>query len=397
MKAVMGPSWTPLAAAASLLLAAALPGDAHGQRWTAEARGGELRYEAGPGLDASTAMAGLRYSSLSTAFAASMGVPLAGDDPLWGAVAGARRLSRSAGWLTFGVDLSADLYVQHDRTDGPNDGGFRGPGGLLPPHRPLPDESLDGWGASLGVRPLLAVGGTATRLELRAGGAAYRSEFAGETFERELIDVDAAVSWAPSPRFLLSVGGRSAFASEDRYDRVEASAAVDHGRGMLRVSAGRWLADGIDGAEWSAAATFDVTSRVALSVSARQTLFEPLLLVPERTSWGAGVSVVLSGPRVPVAPIPESYRDGRATIVLGEGAPDDGVIVRIAGDFTGWEPVSMERHADGWRYTLPLEAGVYNYAFVTEDGRWFVPEGHPGRKRDGFGGHVAVLIVEEAP
>ena len=43
--------------------------------------------------------------------------------------------------------------------------------------------------------------------------------------------------------------------------------------------------------------------------------------------------------------------------------------------------------------TVKLDPGVYNYAFVTPAGEWFVPESVAGRKSDGMGGHVAVLVV----
>ncbi|HEY8485417.1 MAG TPA: hypothetical protein VIL13_12465 [Longimicrobiales bacterium] len=42
---------------------------------------------------------------------------------------------------------------------------------------------------------------------------------------------------------------------------------------------------------------------------------------------------------------------------------------------------------------MKVAPGVYHYAFVTADGKWFVPESVPGRKDDGMGGHVAVLVV----
>ena len=53
----------------------------------------------------------------------------------------------------------------------------------------------------------------------------------------------------------------------------------------------------------------------------------------------------------------------------------------------------MERDGDQWTYTVALARGVYNYAFVGADGTWFVPESVAGRKDDGMGGHVAVLVV----
>jgi hypothetical protein len=53
----------------------------------------------------------------------------------------------------------------------------------------------------------------------------------------------------------------------------------------------------------------------------------------------------------------------------------------------------MQREGDHWTYTVAVPRGVYNYAFVDADGTWFVPKGVPGRKDDGMGGQVAVLVV----
>ena len=53
----------------------------------------------------------------------------------------------------------------------------------------------------------------------------------------------------------------------------------------------------------------------------------------------------------------------------------------------------MEREGDHWVYRVAVAPGVYNYAFVGADGTWFVPESVPGRKDDGMGGFVAVVVV----
>jgi hypothetical protein len=55
--------------------------------------------------------------------------------------------------------------------------------------------------------------------------------------------------------------------------------------------------------------------------------------------------------------------------------------------------VPMQRDGSRWTYAAQLAPGVYHYAFVAEDGTWFVPESVPGRQDDGMGGHVAVLVV----
>jgi hypothetical protein len=36
---------------------------------------------------------------------------------------------------------------------------------------------------------------------------------------------------------------------------------------------------------------------------------------------------------------------------------------------------------------------VYHYAFRSADGEWFVPASMAGRRDDGMGGHVAMLVV----
>ena len=53
----------------------------------------------------------------------------------------------------------------------------------------------------------------------------------------------------------------------------------------------------------------------------------------------------------------------------------------------------MEREGGRWIWRARLAPGTYHYAFVAEDGTWFVPESVPGRRDDGMGGHVAVLVV----
>jgi len=65
----------------------------------------------------------------------------------------------------------------------------------------------------------------------------------------------------------------------------------------------------------------------------------------------------------------------------------------IAGDFTKWMPVRMERHKDEWRYSVQVSPGVYHFAFRGADGQWFVPASFPNRTADGMGGWVAVLVI----
>jgi hypothetical protein len=89
--------------------------------------------------------------------------------------------------------------------------------------------------------------------------------------------------------------------------------------------------------------------------------------------------------------VPTSYAGGRATTRLP--VSESATAPRIAGDFNKWQPQPMARNGKDWTFTVAVAPGVYNYAFVNDKGEWFVPASVPGRRNDGMGGHVAVLVV----
>lgn len=99
---------------------------------------------------------------------------------------------------------------------------------------------------------------------------------------------------------------------------------------------------------------------------------------------------------------------GLALLVGRAPAPTDGTVtvrfaialpqarqVRLAGDFTQWQPrIPLRRGADGnWVAEIPLPPGNYEYVFVVDDQRW-ITDPRAGRYRDdGFGNRNAVLTV----
>lgn len=66
--------------------------------------------------------------------------------------------------------------------------------------------------------------------------------------------------------------------------------------------------------------------------------------------------------------------------------------VALVGDFTGWEPASMEHRNGLWVLERRVPPGTYHFGFMV-DGRWHVPEDAPGRVEDEWGRHNATLVV----
>jgi hypothetical protein len=163
-------------------------------------------------------------------------------------------------------------------------------------------------------------------------------------------------------------------------------------RALAWGSVGHWFSDEAAGTPWSAGIRLAVSSRIGIAASARHVPFDPLHLAPPQTTWSTGLAMALGARPTPPAPVPATYLDGLATIQLpvseARGAP------LVAGDFNDWQPAPMQQAGDTWVITIPVEPGVYHYAFVTREGEWYVPESVPGRRDDGMGGHVAVLVVQ---
>ena len=89
-----------------------------------------------------------------------------------------------------------------------------------------------------------------------------------------------------------------------------------------------------------------------------------------------------------------------------EGLPGDRLVIKvhlrdvaqaeIAGDFTDWKPVALERLNGGWWYqVLHVTPGVYRVQLRLDGGAWQSPPGLP-RAEDGPGGPSGALVVAPA-
>jgi len=106
----------------------------------------------------------------------------------------------------------------------------------------------------------------------------------------------------------------------------------------------------------------------------------------------------LSTRPAPAAPSPVAATADTRLFVQFRLNATDAVDVRLAGSFTNWEPrYELHETSPGvWTITLPLTAGVHDYAFVVNGQRW-IPDPYAPHVDDGFGGvnsRIAVLAPD---
>lgn len=358
------------------------PGDtgrAAAQEWTLDVYGGHVAYDlASSTVGEASALLGVRYRDPSHRWLyLSTGIPLGSDDALWGATGAGTRLLGNAGPVEIGADLSAQGFLYRDAT-----------------------SSATGAGGILDLRPLAAVAGNRIRLELRSGWVGYGNAIDTVSVRRGLHDSDLTLRLSPVAEVRLTGTLRHVRGREGDFTFGGGQVAVQVGPVQVWGSLGGWASDLLPTAEWGAGASYglDGAGRTVLAASVRQDATDPVYWNRPRTRWSVGISRALGDrgraealPRSRTSSIAPEVADGTVRIELpktGSGGPP-----AIAGDFTDWEPVPMTDGGDHWVVTFQLEPGVYRYAFRTSSGDWYVPESEPSRRPDGFGGHVAVLVV----
>lgn len=377
----------------TILISLAAAPSAQAQQWNLSAQAGRMRASLDPASAATSISAALDYRSPSATFRLSTGVPTSSVESLWAGAAAWKRAALRGGGFMAGVDLSANGFVTRDRTSRPAP--TRPP--VIPgPFNPPLEEVADRSGHAVAGQLMPVIGYEHARIHVhaRAGVSRYTATFGDIETDRTVRLADVQLSLLPVPSFAIlpvvrhydpDVGDATTYAG--------VSAVIAHGSVSAWGSAGRWM--GIDGIDlpWGVGASARILPRLNIEASARRDTFDPLYAQPAQTSWSLGLSLQVGGPvGAPAPPVPAAYENGRATISLPVSESREQP--SIAGDFNGWKPVPMQKSGNAWVHTVALEPGVYNYSFVRPDGTWFVPESVAGRRDDGMGGHVAVLVVQ---
>ena len=381
---------TILGAAAFLTAATTLPA----QQWNLDAQAGRIHSALDPSAAAEQSVVlGVRYDDVLSALRVFGGIPTASGDPLWGAAAAAHRFAAETHGFTAGVDVAGNAFLLHDRVQRTQT--IPGGGGLLGQKQPttVAAPSLSGSALAAQTLPLIGYDNGTVQAFVRAGVSAYTSNFAGSNNRRTVRMADAQVTLMPSATFALMPVVRYYALADSSYTYAGATAVLSNGPLSVWGTAGTWMNQGRQSLPWAAGASLRVHERAALNVSARNDVIDPLYGTPPQSSWNIGVSILLGGKSAARAPVPAHYEGGTAIIELAASQAKG--IPNIAGDFTSWKPVAMQRVGSKWIYRAAVRPGVYNFAFVGSNGEWFVPQNYPGRKDDGMGGTVAVVVVQK--
>lgn len=375
------------AAVLSILLAVATSSGSPSlaaQGWSLDLYGGRTAYDlATSTLGENGAILGVRYQEPESHWLyVTSGIPFGSNESPWGAAGLGTRWVAGAGPLDLGADLGVQGYLYRD-----------------------PTLAQIGGGSVLEARPLLGIGGRALRVEVRSGWVQYQSSTASSSFTRGVHDSDLNLHLAVGPWARLTGTVRHVRTEEDEYSFGGGRLTVGSRRLGAWGSIGGWTSNLLPTAEWGVGAYLgaDDGARTRLVLSVRQETTDPIYWNSPRVRWSVGIShsfgsdrrsVRSSPPSTHPRPsLPPEISEGRATIRLP--ATGDGNSPSIAGDFTNWEPAPMTEEDGQWTASFQLEPGVYRYAFHSPSGEWYVPEGTAGRRPDGFGGYVAVLVVPE--
>lgn len=190
----------------------------------------------------------------------------------------------------------------------------------------------------------------------------------------------------------LIAGAGATHATAGTYGTGRVAADVRIGSARLRGELGSWRTPPGD---WEGVGSFGVSLALGPSWSlwAGGGRSEPdaLLGTPPGDFLGSGLSWrVLS--TEPAVELPARVVDARAGTVVFEIRADEARSVSVAGDFSGWQEVPLERREGVWRAEVTLEPGLHHYGFLV-DGEWRVPEGAPGRTEDEWGRPTATVWV----
>jgi hypothetical protein len=153
---------------------------------------------------------------------------------------------------------------------------------------------------------------------------------------------------------------------------------------------------------WGLSASRSIAPSVAVVAAAGRAGSDPVTSVPGARYFALGLRLkvgpqamtALPAPAAPTAAAPfrigPAVAAGREIVLRAREAR----AVELAGDFTDWKPVVLQRWGhESWRALLPISPGLHRLAIRIDGGPWRAPPGTRAIASE-FGGEVAEIVVE---
>lgn len=202
---------------------------------------------------------------------------------------------------------------------------------------------------------------------------------------------------------LLLASGVVRNPDDERYELLDAQVTLQARNGPHDFTLSFTQRDGIGGTEarfhaLTASGTLQFTERVAIVAGGGRQLADPLRGLPQADLITISARVSF-GPK----PLPVMQRSAiaRAEVIrrIGGGGElvvrvfaTDTMLVDVAGDFSAWQPVQMEREGSFWVARVPLPPGKYRVAVRVNLGEWRAPR-NLARVRDDYGGESGLVVI----
>ena len=271
---------------------------------------------------------------------------------------------------------------------------------------PLTDAATFWGGAGAGGRFARRAGSRASLgAEMAGHGYSFRDAFVDQVGSGGLAEIIPFVRLSAGFGYVEGRGGwrghtLTLSGVNERRGVFETGARAGYGA-LVRVEGdARWVRateggskvhNDFDDTAWGSGLAMTLNARSSVWASVRQEAPDPLYWNTARRTWSVGMTQRLGRVASPIRPLRVEPAGGVLVTLRASDAPPGRI--SIAGDFNSWQPTPMQREGDSWVVRLPVGPGVYHYAFRSATGTWFVPSSTPGRRDDGMGGHVAVLMV----
>jgi hypothetical protein len=279
-------------------------------------------------------------------------------------------------------------------------------------------------GAAFGLYPLGRGGNTSAYLRERAafrrggfwlGGEAGHTSRDGIDSHSTAFDVggsvragdfEAAFSWSrvrSDDRKLLEAAGIFLQRDAAAHDLDDKSIALHYERGRVKFDLSQsWRAGEratlANQSAFLASAELVLVPRVSLAVTGGRELADPVHGIPDAQVVSIALRVVvfpwhdLEGQEVAseASAVVRPTADGALLVVRVRDRLAQRV--EVAGSFSGWQPVALERTGDGWQASIPLSSGRHRVAVRIDGGPWRAPA-NLGKIKDEFGGASGIIVV----